>query len=142
MEKLLSLKAVVSNEADKTSGQATIYLLEESSKTLLPILVDVHSAESIIIAQQNIEFPRPHTHDLVKRLLGCFGARLNDVLIYDLQDEIFYAYLRLSYKDQELEIDTRPSDAIAMAIRMSVPIVAKEEVLLRGGIKITENLVN
>lgn len=141
MEKPLSLKAIVSSEIDKATGQATVYLIEEASQTILPISVDLHSAEAIVIAQQNLLLPRPHTHDLIKRLINCFGGKLIDVFIYDLQDDIFYAYLRLLFNKQLIEIDARPSDAIAMALRFSVPILAKDEVVLRGGIKITENIL-
>ncbi len=138
---MLSLKAIVSNDTDKTVGQATVYLMEEGTQTILPISVDVHSAESIVVAQQNLVLPRPHTHDLIKRLLNCFDTKLIDVVIYDLQDDIFYAYLRISKNEEVLEIDTRPSDAIAMALRCQVPILASEDVLVRGGIKVTENLL-
>ncbi len=138
----MSLKAVVSNEADKTTGQATVYLLEEATNTILPITVDVSSAESIILAQQNLLLPRPHTHDLMKRLLNCFQAKLCDVVIYNLEEDIFYSYMRVTYNGELYEIDARPSDAIAMAIRMSVPIVVKEEVLSKGGIRVTENSIN
>src|SRR3989344_2010273 len=141
MEKTLSLKAVVSSELEKNTGQATIYLLEEETQTILPICVDSSSAESIILAQQNLILPRSRTHDLMKRLINCFGGKLNDVIIYDLEDDIFYAYLRLIRGTELVEIDARPSDAIAMALRYEVPILAKEDVLLRGGIKISENVM-
>src|SRR3989344_288972 len=142
MDKTLSLKAIVSNDVDKSSGQATIYLLEEGSQTILPINVDLNSAEAILLAQQNLILPRPHTHDLIKRLINCFNGKLIDVLIYDLQEDIFYAYLRILHGNEIVEIDTRPSDAVALATRHSVPILVKEEVLVKGGIKISENLVS
>lgn len=139
MNKMLSLKAIVANEIDKTSGQATIYLVEEDSQTLLPIAVDSHSADSVLLAQQNVVLPRPHTHDLVKRVVSALGGKVCDVVIYDLQEEIFYAYLRITHKGKLLEIDTRPSDAIALALRFAVPILADEKVIKKGGIKITDN---
>ncbi len=138
---MLSLKAVVSSEVDKITGQATVYLISEDLQAILPIGVDLASAESIVVAQQNIPLPRPHTHDLIRRLLVCFNAKLIDVVIYDLQDDIFYAYLRIMYNGDYFEIDTRPSDAIALALRHQIPILTTEDLLLRGGLALSENLV-
>lgn len=142
MFKILSLKVIVANEIDKSVGQATVYLIEEVTQTILPISVDLSSAEALVIAQQNLILPRPHTHDLMKRLVNCLGGNLIDVVIYDLQEGIYYSYLRLtSHTGELLEIDARPSDAIAMALRCEVPILVKEDVLLKGGVKISQNLL-
>lgn len=141
MEKMLSLKAVISSDVDKTTGQATVYLISEDHLGVLPIAVDSAAAESILVAQQSLALPRPNTHDLIRRLLLCFNSKLMDVVIYDIQDEIFYAFLRVSFNGELFEIDTRPSDAIALALRHSVPILTTEEVLRRGGLKLSENVV-
>jgi bifunctional DNase/RNase len=141
MEKMLSLKAVVSSEVDKISGQATVYLISEDLQAILPIGVDLASAESILVAQQNVPLPRPHTHDLIRRLLLCLNAKLVDVVIYDLQEDIFYAYLRVMHNGDYYEIDARPSDAIALALRLQIPILTTEDLLLKGGLKLTENFV-
>ena len=143
MEKMLSLKGIISSDADKVSGQATVYLMQEDSQTLLPMSIDLSSAEAISLADRNLALPRPHTHDLLKRVIHSLQGKLIDVVIYDIHEDIFYSYLRLlTNKAELLEIDARPSDAIAMALRFSVPILAREEVLLKGGIKVNEMALN
>lgn len=142
MLKLVSLKAIVSNDLDKNSGQATMYLTEESTLMVLPILVDASAAEGLLLAQQNILLPRPHTHDLLKRAFKAFGAKVIDVVIYDLREGIYYSYIRITNeKGDLLELDCKPSDAVAMSLRCQVPILVKDAVLEMGGIKVTQSLL-
>lgn len=138
----MSLKAIVSNDLDKNSGQATMYLTEESTSRILPILVDASAAEGLLLAQQNILLPRPHTHDLLKRVFKAFDAKIIDVVIYDLREGIYYSYIRVANEKGELlELDCKPSDAVAMSLRCQVPILVNDKVLEMGGIKVTQSLL-
>lgn len=96
---------------------------------LLPIWIGPFEAESITLKLQGAEVPRPLTHDLLRSVIESLGATLLRVSICDLSDSTFFARLVLQINGEEVEIDARPSDAIALAVRAQVPIFAAESVL-------------
>ena len=109
-----------------SSGGAYALILKElNGPRRLPIIIGAFEAQSIALEMEGIKPPRPLTHDLMKSIIDSMGAGLVDVLISELRDGTFYA--RLSIDSQE--IDSRPSDAIALAVRYGVPIFVAERVM-------------
>ncbi len=115
---------------DPTSSKP-IAVLETNEETtrLLPIWIGPFEANAIAIEMEDISTVRPLTHDLIKNILSGVGAKLQRVIITKLENNIFYAVLRLEINGREVTVDSRPSDAIAVALRMNAPIFATEQVL-------------
>jgi uncharacterized protein len=118
-----------------TNQQRIVILREVNTERYLPIWIGPYEAEAITIALQDIEVARPQTHDLLKNVLNAMDARLLRVEIVNLKDDVFYGSLVVEVNGNMLEIDSRPSDALAMAVRAHVPILASREVLETAGIK-------
>jgi len=109
-----------------SSGGAYALILKESSgQRRLPIIIGAFEAQSIALEMEGIKPPRPLTHDLMKNIIDTLGGELNDIFINELRDGTFYA--RLNFEGQE--IDSRPSDAIALAVRLKAPIFVAETVM-------------
>lgn len=117
-----------------TNQQRIILLRELGGETFLPIWVGPYEAESITIALQEIEISRPQTHDLLISVLTHLNARLIRVEVTDLRGDVFYGNLVVEVKDTQLVIDTRPSDAIALAVRVHAPIFVSRSILQEAGI--------
>lgn len=117
-----------------TNQQRIVVLRELHVDRYLPIWIGPFEAESITIALQEIEIARPQTHDLVKNLFGALGARLLQVEIIALRDDVFYGNLVLDANGETIKVDSRPSDALALAVRAHVPILVAKEVLDKAGI--------
>ncbi|MCD4671919.1 MAG: bifunctional nuclease family protein [Anaerolineaceae bacterium] len=117
-----------------TNQQRIVVLRELHVDRYLPIWIGPFEAESITIALQEIEIARPQTHDLVKNLFGALGARLLRVEISALRDDVFYGNLVLDANGETIKVDSRPSDALALAVRAHVPILVAKEVLDKAGI--------
>lgn len=117
-----------------TNQQRIVVLREVNADRYLPIWIGPYEAESITIALQEIEVARPQTHDLVKNLLNTLNARLLRVEVVALRDDVFFGSLIIDYNGQTLDIDTRPSDALALAVRAHVPILVAREVMDTAGI--------
>ncbi|SFN44632.1 bifunctional nuclease family protein [Mycetocola miduiensis] len=109
-------------------------LSETGSERMLPIWIGAQEATSILIAVEGAEAPRPLSHDLMKTLLETVGATVERVDVTKIEDGTFYAEITLHTKDGALAIDSRPSDAIALAARMDAPIWVNDEVLEEAGI--------
>src|SRR5262245_50249904 len=105
-------------------SQQPIVLLQEreGERRFLPIWIGIREAEAIAWAQQGMVPPRPMTHDLLKNVLEEVGVGVDRIVITELRDGTFYALLHLSRNGSQYEISSRPSDAIALAVRVSVPI--------------------
>lgn len=116
--------------------QRAVILREKDTERYLPIWIGPAEADSIIIKLQGITSPRPLTHDLMESVISKLGAKVNSVIVNDLQNDTFYARLILDVNGQPLELDSRPSDAMAIAIRTNAPIYVEEELLDRVGILI------
>ena len=110
----------------QASGGAYALILKEVNGTRrLPIIIGAFEAQSIALEMEGIKPPRPLTHDLMKNIIDTLGGELNDIFINELRDGTFYA--RLNFEGQE--IDSRPSDAIALAVRYEVPIYVADSVM-------------
>jgi bifunctional DNase/RNase len=115
------------------ASQSPVVVLETiSDKKLLPIWINAMEAKAIATELEHVTLPRPLTHDLIRNILHELGARLQRVIITDLRNDTFFAQLSLRSKDRELQIDSRPSDAIAIALRMKAPIFATPELLAKA----------
>lgn len=117
-----------------TNQQRIVVLREQGVERYLPIWVGPYEAEAITIALQEIEVSRPQTHDLLKNILVSLNARLLRVEVISLRDDVFYGNLVVDVNGSVIEIDTRPSDALALAARTHVPILVAREVLDTAGI--------
>jgi hypothetical protein len=114
--------------------QRVVILKEKSSDRYLPIWIGPAEADAIAVQLQDVSVPRPLTHDLLRSIIDTLGAVVNHVLVNDLSNDTFYARIVLDVNGGPLEIDSRPSDAIALAVRAKVPIFADEMVLDKAGV--------
>ncbi len=114
---------------DPYNNAYIVILRDEDNSDLLPIWVGKAEASAISFALESVVPPRPMTHDLVKSFLDSVDAKVISVVVTDLKENTYYANIHLMYEDSEFSIDSRPSDAIALALRAEAPIFAKEEVL-------------
>ena len=113
-----------------TQSQASgIILKEKNGNRTLPIVIGEYEAQSIALGLENIKPPRPITHDLALSLLEACGVRMDSVLITELKNNTYYAVIRLRKKLKFWDVDARPSDAIAMAVRSTIPIFVDEQVM-------------
>ncbi|HAL55001.1 MAG TPA: hypothetical protein DCP63_00620 [Bacteroidetes bacterium] len=108
-----------------SGGAYALILKEVSGPRRLPIIIGAFEAQSIALEMEGIKPPRPLTHDLLKNVMDSLGVSLNDVFINELKDGTFYAKLSLDSQ----EVDSRPSDAIALAVRYGVPIFVSDKVM-------------
>jgi bifunctional DNase/RNase len=114
-----------------SNGAYALILQESDGQRRLPIVIGAFEAQAIALEMEGIRPPRPMTHDLIKNSLETLGATLTEVIINDLNDGTFYAQLILDATS--VEIDARPSDAIALAVRFQAPIYVSEEVMNEAG---------
>ena len=114
--------------------QRVVILKEKDSDRYLPIWIGPAEADAIAVKLQDISVPRPLTHDLLRSVIDTLGASVNHILVSDLESDTFYAKIIVSVNGRSVEIDSRPSDAIALAVRAKVPIYAEEKVLDKAGI--------
>lgn len=114
---------------DPYNNTFIVLLRDEEQSEMLPIWVGKPEASAISFALEGVTAPRPMTHDLMKSILDAVHAKVISVVISDLKENTYYAKVHLSYEDSEYAIDSRPSDAIALALRTSAPIFANEDVL-------------
>jgi bifunctional DNase/RNase len=118
------------------SQQPIVLLKERDGERFLPIWIGQPEANAIAFGQQGIVTQRPMTHDLVKLLLDEFNVSVDRIVITELKEGTFYATIRLLSNGTTHEISSRPSDAIALAVRVHVPIFASEEVLDEASITV------
>lgn len=117
-----------------TNQQRIVVLREVDTERYLPIWIGPFEAEAITIALQEIEVARPQTHDLLKNAFSLLNARLMRVEVISLRDDVFYGNLVVDNNGRTIEIDSRPSDALALAVRARVPILVSSEVMDSAGI--------
>jgi uncharacterized protein len=118
------------------TGQRVVILKDGPADRYLFIWIAPAEAASIAMELQGTSSPRPLTHDLLKSVIAELGGRVSNIIISDLIDDIFYARLVLDVNGRHAEIDSRPSDAIALAVRTKVPIFVTESVLDRAGVSL------
>jgi uncharacterized protein len=115
------------------SQNRIVVLKEESSERFLPIWIGPFEADAITLQLQGMEAPRPLTHDLLKSVIETLGGEVLHILISSLERNTYYARIVLDVNGDTVEIDSRPSDAIALAVRVSAPIYVAEEVMDQAG---------
>ena len=114
---------------DPVSNSPIVVLKDEEEKFFLPIWVGVFEANAIALQLENVATPRPMTHDLLKNMIGVLEGRVARIVINDLRDSTFFAQIRILTGGKTLEVDARPSDAIALALRTEAPIFVAQNVL-------------
>ena len=114
--------------------QRVVILKERAAERYLPIWIGPAEADAIAVKLQGATVPRPLSHDLLYSVIGALGATLNSIVINDLKSDTFYAKIILNVDGGQMEVDSRPSDAIALAVRAEVPIYVEEAVLDKAGI--------
>jgi bifunctional DNase/RNase len=115
------------------NSQTPVVVLESiADKITLPIWIDVPEARAIALELEHVSLPRPPTHDLIRSLLQSLGATLQRVTITELRGSTYFATLSLFVKEKTVQIDSRPSDAIAIALRMKAPIFVSTQVLAKS----------
>jgi len=116
------------------NGQQVVILKEKDAERYLPIWIGSPEAYAIRIKLQGQPVPRPMTHDLLQSVISSLGGTVNSIIVSDLKNDTFYAKIILNVDSGVIEIDSRPSDALALAVRAEVPIYAEEAVLDKAGI--------
>lgn len=116
------------------SQHRIVVLKDTGSSRYLPIWIGPFEADAITIELQDVEVARPLTHDLLKATIEKLGAEIVQISITDLRNDTFYAEVALSVDGRRLEIDSRPSDAIALAVRAQVPVYVADEVMDQAAI--------
>ncbi|HEC80063.1 MAG: bifunctional nuclease family protein [Candidatus Coatesbacteria bacterium] len=119
---------------DSTNNSPVVILKDANNERILPIWIGPFEANSILMELEGIKTPRPMTHDLAKRIIHSLGAKVESVIINDIKDNTFYAQINLVTDGSTTAIDSRPSDAIAIAIRTSSPIYVADHVIAIGHI--------
>jgi len=123
---------------DSVSNSYVVILQERGGQRLLPIWIGQAEAESIVMELNKVKPPRPLTHDLCKRLITGLGATLDGVHITKVQENTYYAELHLSLNGNVVQVDARPSDSIAVALRFGAPIFAQESLLTAVAVEDSE----
>ena len=118
-----------------TNGAYALILYELEGKRKLPIIIGGFEAQAIALKLENIKPPRPFTHDLFKNIADVFHLHVNELIIDELHNETFYAKVVCEVNGEVHEIDARPSDAIAIAVRFNAPLFVTEEIMDEAGIK-------
>jgi len=138
MEIEMKIKGLV---VDPISKMPIVVLEDPGSERMLPIWIGVFEANAIALKIENIVTPRPMTHDLMKSVFDEAGLEVKRVVVNDVRDNTFYALIHCLHNGQSLTIDSRPSDAIALSLRLDAPIFVEESVVQKAqSIKYDENL--
>ena len=117
-------------------------LKDDVSNRYLPIWIGPCEADSITVELQDMEMARPLTHDILARTITDLGGEISHVTIKDLRNDVFYAYITINQQGKQLEIDSRPSDAMALAVRAQVPIYVEEQVMEKASITPEDSMVD
>lgn len=131
--------SLVGVRVELPSNQPIVLLKETNGDRYLPIWIGAVEATAIAFALQGIQTPRPMTHDLLRDILSETSIEVEGVLIDDLVDQTFYASIKMVSGGNKLEVSSRPSDAIALAVRLGSPIFGAEEVLEQAGIELKDD---
>ncbi len=118
--------------------QRVVILKEKDSDRYLPIWIGPAEADAIAVRLQEVSVARPLTHDLLRSIIDALGATVSYILVSDLTNDTFFARIAMEVDGRSLEIDSRPSDAIALAVRAKVPIYADESVLEKAGVRLDQ----
>ncbi|MGQ9559084.1 MAG: bifunctional nuclease domain-containing protein [Candidatus Oleimicrobiaceae bacterium] len=119
---------------DTATSRFVVVLRDDAHSRWLPIVVGSTEAQAIALQLEKVEPPRPLTHDLMKNLLESLDAKVSRVVVTELRENTYYAKIGLQLDGKKREIDARPSDAIALALRMNAPIFVVEEVMRKAAV--------
>ena len=114
--------------------QRVVILKEKDADRYLPIWIGPSEADAIAVKLQDVTVPRPLTHDLLRSVIDSLGASVNSIIVSELKNDTFFAKIILNVDGGQMEVDSRPSDALALAVRAGAPIYAEETVLDKAGI--------
>jgi len=114
--------------------QRVVILKEKMADRYLPIWIGPSEADAIAVKLQDVSVPRPLTHDLLRSVIDALGATIDSIIVSELKNDTFYAKIILNVDGKQMEVDSRPSDALALAVRVGVPIYVDEAVLDKAGI--------
>ncbi|MBA3350359.1 MAG: bifunctional nuclease family protein [Actinobacteria bacterium] len=131
--------SLVGVRVELPSNQPIVLLKETTGERYLPIWIGAVEATAIAFALQGIETPRPMTHDLLRDILSETQVQVERVLVSELKDRTFFATIQMHRNGRSAEVSSRPSDAIALAVRINAPIFAAEEVLEQAGIELKDD---
>lgn len=119
--------------------QRVVILKQKDADRYLPIWIGPAEADAIAVRLQDVNVPRPLTHDLLRSVIDQLGAQISSIVVNDLSNDTYYARITLTVGERSIEVDARPSDAIALAVRAHVPIYADESVLDKAGVQISDD---
>ena len=114
---------------DPVNNTPIVILKDANSDTVLPIWVGAYEANAIALEIEKVSTPRPMTHDLIKNVLSGLDAHVHKVVVTELKDDTFYAVIWMEREGRVISVDARPSDALALALRVDCPIFVEDEVL-------------
>ena len=117
---------------DPLTNSPIVVLQDASSDTLLPIWVGIFEANAIALQIEKVDTPRPMTHDLIKGLLNHLNVKVMKIVVTELKDNTFYALIVLNAEGKTITVDSRPSDAIALALRTDSPIYVTDDVISKS----------
>ena len=126
---LIQVDIIGLSTSPSSGGAYALVLGEVDGNRRLPIIIGAFEAQAIALELEKIQPPRPMTHDLLRNAIEELGAKIDRILITDLRDATFFAKLHLAHNGNVVEVDCRPSDAMALALRAGAPIFVEESVL-------------
>jgi uncharacterized protein len=132
--KRIKLKVLGISYSQTQSGAYALVLTEENGERRIPIIIGGFEAQAIVVKLENLNPPRPLTHDLFKSFADEFGITVSEVFISRLEDGVFYSQLVCNNGEKEYSIDSRTSDAVALSLRFNCPIYITDEILEKAGI--------
>lgn len=142
MEQRISLHVLGLSYSQLQSGAYALVLAEDSGSRRIPVVIGAAEAQSIAIALEGMRTPRPLTHELFVSFAHAFGVKLKEVFIYRFEDGVFSSELTFSDGERTVVIDSRTSDAIAIALRTHTPIFTTEEIIQTTGFVIADEDIN
>ena len=134
--KRVKLKVLGISYSQTQSGAYALVLIEEKGERRIPIIIGGFEAQAIVLKLENLDPPRPVTHDLFKSFADEFNITVSEVFIYKLEEGVFFSSLVCNNGVKEFSIDSRTSDAVALALRFNCPIYITEDILEKAGIVI------
>ncbi len=137
----LEIKAIVEDREDPL-GTHTIYLFNKELRILLPIKINEISARQILFAKEDSFEPRPSVHDTTRRLVATLSGKIDRVIINGYSNDIFYSYIRVRQGNKYFDVDSKPTDAIALALRSKAPIFVDKRLADEVGIKVTPEMLS
>jgi bifunctional DNase/RNase len=127
--KRIKLKVMGISYSQTQSGAYALLLIEENGERRIPIIIGGFEAQAIVIKLENLEPPRPLTHDLIKKIADQFNITVIEVMIYKLEEGVFFSKMVCNNGEKEYSIDSRTSDAVAIALRFGCPIYIDNDIL-------------